>query len=329
MPAHPKRFDVSIVGDFNLDLLLEGLPETMPVERELIASGFCITLGGSAAIAAHNLAALGLVVGFSAMAAKDDFSQVARSILREQGVDLSRMRDGDGSAGTGVTVLLNHGPTRHILSYLGVTGELRADHLDLDYLCSARHFHLSSLYLLKGLHKELPGLFRAIKLRGLTLSLDTNDDPEDRWSGVLDELLPLIDILLPNERELQRITGTDSLEAALDIASGKVPLTVVKRGGKGAIVQQGKHRQAIAPVTVTPRDAIGAGDSFNAGFLAGYVRGLPVAECAAMGNVAGTVSTLKAGGVEAFRDKDWLAKAIRNLAPGSPLLKSFDPPGGQ
>jgi sugar/nucleoside kinase (ribokinase family) len=325
MPTHPKRFDVSIVGDMNLDLVLDGLPETMPVERELIASAFRVTLGGSAAILAHNLAALGLEVGFSGLAAKDAFGKIARDWLSGQGVDISHLRDSGGQTGSGATVLLNHDGGRHILSYLGVTGELSLSHLDLDHICSARHFHLSSLFLLKGLQPALPALFQAIKQRGLSLSLDTNDDPQDRWHGILDELLPLIDILLPNERELLRMTGTDSLAAALDIMANKVPIIAVKRGAKGAMVQQAGRRWPVPPVTVAPVDTIGAGDSFNAGFLAGYVRGLPPVECAALGTVAGAISTLKTGGVEAFRDLVFLRNAIRDLDPASKLLAFLAP----
>jgi sugar/nucleoside kinase (ribokinase family) len=325
MPTHPKRFDVSIVGDMNLDLVLDGLPERLPVERELIASGFRVTLGGSAAILAHNLAALGLKVGFSSLAATDAFGKIARDWLSGPGVDISNLRDGDAQSTSGVTVLLNHGAGRHILSYLGTTGELGLRHLNLDHICSAWHFHLSSLFLLKGLHPDLPALFHAIKQEGLSLSLDTNDDPEDRWHGVLDELLPLIDILLPNERELLRMTGTDSVTAALDIMADKVPVIAVKCGARGAIVQQGRQRWPVPPVAVVPMDTIGAGDSFNAGFLAGHVRGLPPAECAALGNVAGAVSTLKTGGIGAFRDRTFLRNAIRKMDPASKLLEFLAP----
>ena len=55
-----SRFDVTIAGEINLDLILYGLPEVMPLERELLASNFQLTLGSSSAIVAHNLAALGV-----------------------------------------------------------------------------------------------------------------------------------------------------------------------------------------------------------------------------------------------------------------------------
>jgi sugar/nucleoside kinase (ribokinase family) len=212
--------------------------------------------------------------------------------------------------------VVNHGASRHILSYPGTAPEMSLKHFDLDHLCAARHFHLSSLFLLKGLQKDLPGLFREIRQRGLTISLDTNDDPDDVWGGVLGELLPLIDVLLPNERELLRITGKATIDDALAAASQSVKLTVVKRGALGAIVQQGKDRQVVPPVRVTPVDMIGAGDSFNAGFLACYIRGLPPAQCAAFGNATGALSTLKSGGIEAFRDEAFLRKSLGDLAPG-------------
>jgi sugar/nucleoside kinase (ribokinase family) len=317
------RLDVAIAGELNLDLVLDGIAEPMPVERELLASAFHVTLGSSAAILAHNLAALGPKVGFVSLAARDDLGKMAVAFLAERGVDLSALRYSDGMAGSGVTVVINHGAVRHILSYLGTSAELQARHLDLDYLSSARHFHLSSLFLLKSLHPELPAIFKAIKQRGLTISLDTNDDPEDRWGGVLDDLLPLVDVLLPNERELLRITRTDTLEDALLAASRMLPLIVVKCGARGAIVQQGTRRSIVPGLAVTPIDAIGAGDSFNAGFLACYAQGLSPAECASVGNVTGALSTLKRGGIEAFRDAASLRDRLAELAPDLPALKAL------
>jgi len=320
------RLDVAIAGELNLDLVLDGIPETMPVERELLASAFQVTLGSSAAILAHNLASLGTKVGFVSLAARDHFGGMALDFLARRDVDLAAMRYGD-NAGSGVTIVVNHGPVRHILTYLGTIAQMTSAHLDLDYLCSARHFHLSSLFLLKGLHPGLPEIFKAVKRRGLTISLDTNDDPHDRWDGVLGELLPYVDVLLPNERELLRITNCATLDEALTAVSRTVPLTVVKCGARGSMIQQGALRRTVPGVTVTPVDAIGAGDSFNAGFLSCYVRGLAPELCAAAGNVTGALSTLKRGGIGAFQDDAFLKKSLHELAPDLPvidtLLQSF------
>jgi len=318
----PPRLDVAIAGELNLDMVLDGIPEAMPAERELLASAFQVTLGSSAAILAHNLASLGTKVGFVSLAARDDFGKLALDFLAQRGVDLSAMRY-DDDTGSGVSVVVNHGAVRHILTYLGTIAGMKSEHLDLDYLCSARHFHLSSLFLLRGLHQGLPAIFKAIKQRGLTISLDTNDDPDDRWDGVLEELLPLVDVLLPNERELLRITRCATIDDALTSISRTVPLTVVKCGAKGSMIQQGAKRLVIPGVVVAPLDAIGAGDSFNAGFLSCYVQGLAPEACAAAGNVTGALSTLKRGGIGAFRDDASLKKSLRELAPDLPAVESL------
>ena len=127
-------------------------------------------------------------------------------------VDLSRVAHG---AESGVTLILPHGSQRHILTYPGTISELRFEDLDLDYLASARHFHMSSLFLQRELLPHVPELFRRMKSAGLTTSLDTNDDPDDRWDSVLEEILPHVDILLPNEREAMKMSRADDVETAL------------------------------------------------------------------------------------------------------------------
>jgi sugar/nucleoside kinase (ribokinase family) len=296
-----KRFDITIAGETNLDLILYGLPEQMTVERELLASGFNVTLGGSSSILAHNLATLGIRVGYITQAGTDDLGKIAIRLLGESGVDLSQVRYRDYPS-TGVTVLLHHGESRHILTYPGAMADMKVADLDMSYLTSAGHFHLSSLFLQTGLQPDLPQLFSSLKQTGLTLSLDTNDDPSDTWNGVLDQLLDSIDLLLPNESEIKRMTRKPTLEEALDTLAPRVPLIVVKCGSRGAVVQQGKTRSWIAPVAVQPVDTIGAGDSFNAGFLSFYLKGESPVRAAMMGNVAGALSTLRAGGTEAYRD---------------------------
>ena len=84
-----SKLDIAIAGEINLDLILYGLPEPMPTERELLASDFTITLGSSSAILAHNLAALGSRVGFVTKVGKDSFGTLAMERLRESGVDLA------------------------------------------------------------------------------------------------------------------------------------------------------------------------------------------------------------------------------------------------
>jgi sugar/nucleoside kinase (ribokinase family) len=310
-PQTMKTFDIAIAGEINLDLILYGLPSAMPTERELLGTDFRITLGSSSAILAHNLSVLGAQVAFITRVGPDALGKIALERIGESKVDLSRIVVGAGPTSTGVTVLLPHGKERHILTYLGTMAELSIEDLDLDYLKSARHFHLSSLFLQRALAPALPSLFRELRSAGLTLSLDTNDDPDDKWNGVLDELLDLVDILMPNEDEACRIARTQSADEAIEDLAKRVPCVVVKRGPQGSITRAGGQTFTAPPVAVSPVDTIGAGDSFNAGFLFGWLRNLPPQECLRAGNITGALSTQRPGGTEAFRDKELVAAFLK------------------
>lgn len=296
------RFDVTIAGELNLDLILYGLPEQLPPERELLADRMMLTLGSSSAIVAHNLAALGSSVGFQSRIGDDPLGQIALERLQQGGVDVSLVRRVPGAVTTGLTVILHHEAWRNILTYSGTIAELTWDDLELDYLADSRHFHFSSYYLQRGLRPRVVELFHRLKSKGLTISLDTNDDPEDRWEGDLHELLQHVDVFLPNEREACKAAGKEDLETSVRKLSELVPLLVVKLGRKGALAQRGTERLTSPSQEVVPVDTVGAGDSFDAGFLHEYVRGSDLPKCLASGNLAGALSTTRPGGTEAFRD---------------------------
>jgi sugar/nucleoside kinase (ribokinase family) len=296
-----KSFDITIAGELNLDLILYGLPAEMQTERELLATDFRATLGSSSAIVAHNAASVGARVAFTTLVGADDFGRLAIDRLRAAGVDISHTRQ--GSVATGVTVLLPHGDQRHILTFPGTIAELTVGDLDFDFLVQGRHFHLSSLYLQRGLHDGLPDLLRRLKQAGLTISLDTNDDPDNRWGSPLPEVLPYVDIFMPNEDEICRMTNSSDLDEGIQRLGVEVSTIVVKRGRRGARVYEQGRAVDVAPINVVPVDTIGAGDSFDAGFLRAYLLSKDTITCARAGNITGALSTQASGGTEAFRDQ--------------------------
>src|SRR5579862_506306 len=305
------RFDVTIAGELNLDLILYGLPEQLLPERELLANRMMLTLGSSSAIVAHNLAALGSRVGFQSRLGDDPLGRIALERLQQGGVDVSHVRTVPGEITTGLTVILHHEAWRNILTYSGTIAETSWEDLNLDYLADSRHFHFSSYYLQRALRPRVGELFQLLKSKGLTISLDTNDDPDDRWEGDLQQVLRHVDVFLPNEREACKAAGTDDLEAAVRKLSTWVPLVVVKLGRKGAIAQRGAERFVSPSQEIVPVDSVGAGDSFDAGFLHEYVRGSDLTKCLASGNRAGALSTTRPGGTEAFREVAHREKFLR------------------
>lgn len=308
------RFDVTVAGELNLDLIFYGLPEQLPPERELLADRMLLTLGSSSAIFAHNLSALGARVGFQSKIGEDPLGEIALERLSAGGVDVSQVRRSKHSAQTGLTMILQHGRWRNIITYPGTIFDLTFEDLDLAYLKDSRHFHLCSLYLQRGLRPRVAELLNRIKSAGLTVSLDPNDDPDDQWQEGLDDALKHVDMFLLNAREAQKITSTNDVEDAINRLAKKVPVVAVKLGAEGAIARRGRERFASPALKVDAVDPVGAGDSFDAGFISQHILGADLPACLAYGNLAGACSTTRPGGTEAFRDRQYREEFFRKHA---------------
>jgi sugar/nucleoside kinase (ribokinase family) len=307
MPA----LDVCVVGEINLDLILYGLPKELVLDRELLASGLSLTLGSSSAIFAHNLAMLGTKVGFISKTGGDPLGRMAVERLAASGVDVSRVKQTAGRTPTGVTVALPYLQHRYILTFPGTMFEMQYSDIDMEYVRSARHLHLSSFFLHRALRPRILDLFRQAKAGGLSTSLDTNDDPENKWDRDLLEVLKYVDVFLPNDREAKKIAHTDDLSQAINMLAGLAKVVVVKRGAAAAICRSGPEQSSLMPPTVKTVDDVGAGDSFDAGFIHQLLRKAKLDDCLAFANLAGAYSTTKEGGTEAFRDRNALANFMR------------------
>ncbi len=305
------QFDVTIAGELNLDLILYGLPDALAPERELLAENMMLTLGSSSAIVAHNLAALGSRVGFVSCIGGDPLGDIALARLAAGGVHVDEVVR-HSSAQTGLSVILQHGNWRNILTYPGTIFDLKPEHINFEYISGSRHFHLSSFYLQRGLRPHVPGLFRQLKKRGLTISLDPNDDPEDEWRSDIEEALPYVDIFLPNAREAKKIARTESIGDAISKLASMVPVVVAKLGADGAMAQRGGDRFLSPATMVEIVDPVGAGDSFDAGFLHRFVHGGDLQSCLTAANIAGALSTTRSGGTEAFRDSEYRDRFLQH-----------------
>ena len=310
------KFDVSVVGELNLDLILSGLPARLELEREHLAKDLTVTLGSSSAIFTHNLALLGNRVGFSSAIGSDALGEIALEFLRGSGTDVAGVRKFAGKL-SGLTTILPTGTQRYILTYPGTMFEMGFADLDLGYVLDARHLHLSSYYLHRGLRPQIPELFRAAKAAGLSTSLDTNDDPEDLWADDLEKVLPYVDLLLPNERELCKIAHTEDPGRAMEALIHRVGLLVVKRGKAGAVARRGGERFQVEAFPVESIDSVGAGDSFDAGFVHQFIRGGSIEQCLKFASATGALSTTRSGGIEAFRDARHRERFLREMAAES------------
>ena len=295
MTSSAKPFDLVVVGEINPDLILSGdvVPEFGQVEK--IVDDATLTLGSSSVIFACGMARLGLRVAFLGKIGRDEFGDFMRSQMTVRGIDATHLVV-DPNLKTGVSVILSRGADRSILTYSGSIGALRPEELDLDLLVQARHLHIGSYYLLDALRPSIPSIFRQAREMGMTTSLDTNYDPTEQWEGGIQETLKHTDIFLPNETELLSITRVPRISKALEVLCKTVAVVCVKLGARGAVARHGTNVTRSSALKVKIVDTIGAGDSFDAGFIYGRLNDWDLERTIRLACICGSLSTLTAGG---------------------------------
>ena len=304
-----KPFDLIVVGELNVDLILTGDVTPAFGQAEKLVDDATLTIGSSSAIFACGAARLGLRVAFVGKVGDDDFGRFVQAALTERGID-TRGVIVDPAVKTGLSVILSRGNDRAILTHSGSIAVLRYTEIDLSLLPLARHLHLGSYFLLDALRPDIPRLFHAARAAGLTVSLDTNYDPTETWNDGLADTLAHTDIFLPNDTELQAIAGLTEVAPALAKLAGQAPLVAVKLGPAGAVAQRGADCVTAAALPVTVIDSTGAGDSFDAGLIYGVLAGWDLAQSLRLGCVCGALSTRAAGGTGA---QPTLAEALAVL----------------
>jgi sugar/nucleoside kinase (ribokinase family) len=290
--------DLLVAGDCNPDLLISGAAEAEFGQVERIVDDATLAVGGSAAITACGAARLGLRTGLVAVIGNDAFGRFMRESLVERGVDISGVTV-DPERRTGLSVVLVRGEDRAVLTALGTIPQLTAEAIRGEALRSARHVHVSPFFLLRGLRAGLPALLANARSAGATTSVDPNWDPDEQWNGDLREAVRETDIFFVNGEEARRIARADDVEAAARTLGELGPLVVVKLGSEGALAVHGDQLARAAALSVDVADTVGAGDSFNAGFLSGYLGGRSVEDSLALACACGSLSTLAAGGTAA------------------------------
>ncbi|HEV8451696.1 MAG TPA: PfkB family carbohydrate kinase [Gaiellales bacterium] len=280
--------DLLVIGDCNPDLLVAGA-DVVPEfgQREKLVDTGRLLVGGSASIFACGAARLGLAVALVATVGDDAFGSFMLEQVGERGVDTSGCRIVAG-VDTGLTVALVRDGDRAMLTAPGAIPLLTAEMVPPALVASARHLHVASYHLLDGLRPGLPALVAAAHAAGATVSVNPQGEVGDGGGAELRALVPEIDLLLLNEQEHRSLGTVDG------------PLVVVKRGADGAVVHSaagGVVRAAAHAVEAV--DTTGAGDSFDAGFLAAWLAGEPPERALALGNACGALSTRALGGITA------------------------------
>ncbi len=299
-----KKFDVLVVGELNVDLILNQLERFPEIGKEIIADKMTFTLGSSSAIFASNLSVLGTSVCFCGMLGQDSFANKILADLTLKGVDVNFIKRSH-TAATGVSVAFNFDNDRAMITHPGAMNELQEIDITDLMLSSAAHLHVSSIFLQQALKPGLITLFQRAKKLGLTTSLDPQWDPSEKWDCNWNELLKYVDIFLPNLEELKNITNQSNMKDAIESIKNFCNILVIKNGVEGAvIVTSNTLFQQSSFLNNKIADAIGAGDSFDAGFIHRYLKDDAIQGCSEFAALCGAINTTRSGGTTAFADLD-------------------------
>ena len=305
--------DVLVIGELNVDILLNKIRSFPVIGQEILADEMTFTLGSSSAIFAANLASLGVGTSFCGMVGTDVFGKYIITELNNKNVGTQLIIE-DSKYQTGVTIILNYEQDRANVTHCGAMEYLQITDINTNQFSQYKHLHLSSYFLQKGLQKDIVQLFKMACEQGLTTSLDIQWDPANEWQFPFKECLPYVDFFMPNEAELLALTNTVELADALKAIEESSNITVVKRSVDGALAyNKGVYTEAAPYLHTQFVDAIGAGDSFNAGFISSYLQGKSLHDCLLFGNLTGAINTTAAGGTGAFSDRSSFAAKARTI----------------
>lgn len=304
-----KKFDVLVAGELNIDLILGGLSQFPETGKEILADKMIYTLGSSSAIFASNLSALGVSVNYCGCIGNDDFGKKIIKDLEAKNVATENIIRSD-TLQTGVTVAFNFEQNRAMVTYPGAMNLLSEKDITDAMLRNARHLHVSSVFIQPALKPGLVKLFKRAKNFGLTTSLDPQWDAYENWDCDWKNLLPNVDVFMPNAEELKNITGKENIGDAIASIKSFANIIVVKNSIEGATAFY-KNEVIEQPAFINKdfADAIGAGDSFNAGFIRQFIRDKSLKDCTELGAVCGALNTTAYGGTAAFADWESVKKS--------------------
>jgi sugar/nucleoside kinase (ribokinase family) len=246
--------------------------------------------GGSAANTTVGVVSFGGRAAFIGRVADDAFGEIYRHDLMTAGVHFAATVAPDGSEPTGrCLVIVTPDAQRTMCTFLGAGRTLDPSVVDDAIVASSQVVYLEG-YLWDEPSAKLAFLHAADVAhqagRQVALTLSDPFCVERHRAAFLDLVAGHVDVLFANEPEICSLYELDSLDAAIDAVAGHCAVAALTCGASGSIVVADGERHAVpaAPTDVT--DTTGAGDLYAAGFLSGYTRGRPLAECGALGSLA-------------------------------------------
>ncbi len=324
--------DVIVMGDINIDVIFS-IPAYPLPGNEAVATSVQMHTGGSAVNTAIALSMMDINVGFIGRVGNDPMASQVLTHLKESGVDCSQVQV-DPKVSTGmIFIAVTEDGERTMFGARGANSFTQAKSINTEYFANCRWIHLSSYSFLA--HHQYETILTALDIAENSLhtrvSLDIGTEPAIRARSQIMQLLPRLDVILPNETELTLLAQGTSIDNSLDqLLNGQGANAVVtKRGSKGCLLAIADKRESFPSFDIDLKDTTGAGDSFNAGLVLGRLVGLSWEASSALGNAMGGLVTTQRGAGADSLNRNVVAKLIEKhlfkeeWAPVRPALEEL------
>jgi sugar/nucleoside kinase (ribokinase family) len=270
----------------------------LPAEGALLALvDMPVRAGGCAANVAIGLAKQGVSVDVAGCVGSDSAADFLLKTYASHGVGCSRVVRAEGQETSRCIILLVQGEDRRYLYVDGANRAFSIDHIARDWLSRLKVFYLGGLFVLPGLdQQELAALLKFCRTAGVTTVVDVVIPQSLSGMSVLKQLLPLIDVFVPNEDEARVFTGyTDPLDQLGALEAAGAHTVIVTRGAQGSVAGQKGRRWRCGAYQMQVVDPSGSGDAFTTGVIRGLLERWELPQTLRYASAVGASVTRAAG----------------------------------
>jgi sugar/nucleoside kinase (ribokinase family) len=288
-PAPEHSVECLSVGILVADHLCDPIEKVPSAGGVVLCPRLPLSIGGCASNVAIDLARLGVRVGVVGCVGKDLFGRFIIDTLAAADVDVGDIRQLPDAETAGTLIINVRGEDRRFIHAVGANARLQAADIPLTRVRSAKVLYVGGYLLMPALEGEpLTSLFRLARAAGVKTVLDiVMPGPGEHWTK-LESVLAETDVFLPNSDEAALLTGLDDpLRQAERFAAGGAGTVVITCGGQGSVAISGDQRMRVAAHQVEYKGGTGAGDAFDAGFIAGLLADNDLAGCLQWGSAIG------------------------------------------
>ncbi|MGD9645718.1 MAG: carbohydrate kinase family protein [Pirellulales bacterium] len=306
-------FDCLSVGILVADHLSTPISHVPRAGELVLADDLPVAVGGCAANVALDLVRAGVSVAAIGCVGPDLFGRYLIDALAAGGAHTDGIRVAPQSH-TSQTLIVNvAGEDRRFVHTIGANALLRAEDIPLEMVRRSKVLYVGGYLLLRALSGEaLAGVFRAAREAGVKTVLDIVLPGQENCWPALAAVLPQTDVFLPNADEGEALTGQrDPVRQAEHFLEAGAACVVITCGAGGSVLVSRNERLQAGVYPIDYLGGTGAGDAFDAGFIAGMLAGADPAGCLEWGSALGASCVRGIGATETVFTRDETLEYLR------------------